>query len=360
MYTVSDDFLASIPSGTRVFVEATVEVASVLYPLNLGDGSVSVREGNVRRTFSGSFSHDELTSSELYELLSNEAAILRVSVGFDWGGTSESVDVFSGRIGKAVLSMAEPRVNVSAADFGYDLAQQTFVPALTQAAGMTRRAAIAAIMSDGFPGVTVTDVATDTGTLLSEQTWSASRWDAIDQLATDGNMECFFAPDGSFIIRDLPSLGTPVYLMRTADGGTITAYTRERPLDKLFNAVVVKPKTTDGSQTWSQVFVEITDTASPRHKSKVGVRAVTVDNVTGTLAEATAVANMKLERVQGRTETVALQAIANPALELGDTVQIVAQPWLDTPATSINHIVDSYTFNLGSWSMSLATRNMGA
>lgn len=360
MYSVSDDFLASIPSGTRVFADASLEVASVSYPLNMGDGSVSVRDGNVRRTFSGVFSHDELTASELYDLFSNEAAVLRVSVGFDWGGSSEAVDVFSGRVSKAVLNMAEPRVSVTAADFGYDLAQQTFVPALTQSAGMTRRAAIAAIVSAGFPGVTVTDIATDTGTLQSEQTWSGTRWDAIQQLATDGNMDCFFAPDGSFVMRDLPTLGTPVYLMRTAEGGTITAYTRERPLDKLFNAVVVKPKTTDGSQTWSQVFVEITDTASPRHKSKVGVRSLTLDNVTGTEAQALAIATAKLEQVQGRTETVALQAIANPALELGDTVQIVAQPWLDTPATSLNHIVDSYTFDLGAWSMSLSTRNMGA
>lgn len=360
MYTVSDDFLASIPSGSRVFVDASVEVASVVYPLNMGDGSVSVREGNVRRTFSGVFSHDNLTASELYDLFSNEASILRVSVGFDWGGgASESVDVFSGRVSKAVLNMAEPAVSVSAADFGYDLAQQTFVPALTQAASTTRRAAIAAIVADGFPGVTVADIATDTGTLGSEQTWNGSRWDAIEQLATDGNMECFFAPDGSFIIRDLPTLGAPVYLMRTADGGTITAYSRERPMDKLFNAVVVKPKTTDGSQTWTQVFVEITDTSSPRHKSKVGVRSLTVDNVTGTEEQAIDVANAKLEQVQGRTETVALETIANPALELGDTVQIVAQPWLDTPASAVTHIVDSYTFDIAAWSMSLSTRNMG-
>lgn len=359
MYTVSSDFIASIPAGTRVFTTATVKVDAVTYSVQLSDGSVSVRDGNVHRTFTGSLSHASLTSSELYDLLSNEGAILNVSVGFDWGSTTESVAVFAGRISRASLSVAEPRVSVTAADFGYDLAQQTLIPALTQAVGTTRRAAIAAIVTAGFPGVTVTDTATDTGTLISEQTWSGTRWDAIKQLATDGNMECFFAPDGRFIIRDIPTISTPVYMLRTSDGGTITSYSRERPLDKLYNAVVVKPKNTDGSQTWSQVYVEITDTASQRHKSKIGVRSVAVDNVSGSEAEATAVANAKLLQVQGRTETVALQAIANPALELGDTVQVIAQPWLDTPATAVTHIVDSYTFNIKDWSMSIATRNMG-
>lgn len=360
MYSVSSDFLASIPSGTRVAFTATVTVGATVYPLDMVGGKVEVRNQNVHRTFSGSFSHSSLTSYALYDLLSNEGAVLKVKVGFDWGDTSETISVFTGRIGKATLGMSKAFVQVNASDYGYDLAQQTLTPAVTQAAGMTRRAAIAALVSDGFPGVVITDTATDTGTLISETTWSASRWDAINTLATDGNMQCFFAPDGSFIIRDIPVISTPVYLFRTSDGGTITAYNRERPLDKLYNAVTVKPSTTDGSQTWSQVTVEITDTASPRHKSKVGVRALALSNMTGTLAEATAVATKKLVQVQGQTETIALEAIANPALEVGDTVQVTAQAWLDTPPTTLTHLVDGYSFDIGKWSMSVATRNLGS
>lgn len=360
MYSVSSDFLASIPSGTRVMVTATVTVNSTVYPLEMVDGKVDVRNQNVHRTFTGSFSHASLTSYALYDLLSNEGAVLKVKVGFDWGDVTETVNVFTGRIGKASLGMSKAYVQVSASDYGYDLAQQVLLPAVTQAAGMTRRAAIAALVSDGFPGVTVTDTSTDTGTLISETTWSGTRWDAINSLANDGNLQCFFAPDGSFIIRDVPVIGSPVYLLRTADGGTITAYNRERPLDKLYNAVTVKPSTTDGSQTWSQLTVEITDTSSPRHKSKVGVRSLVLSNMTGTLAEATAVATKKLVQVQGQTETIALEAIANPALEVGDTVQIVAQAWLDTPPTTLTHLVDGYSFDIGKWSMNVATRNLGS
>lgn len=360
MYTVTDDFIDSIPSGTRVTYAATVTVASTSYTLDMVAGSVSVREGNVRRTFTGDFSHSDLTSYQLYDLLSNEAAVLHVTVGFNWGGSSESVDVFRGRLSKTTLGGAQGFVTVTAADFGFDLNQQTLTPSITQAAGTTRRNAIKALVQDGFPGVTITDTASDTGTLLAEQTWSGTRWEAINQLATDGNMDCFFAPDGSFIIRDIPTIGTPVYLFRTQDGGTITAYDRERPFDKLFNAVVVQPKNTDGSQGWTQQLVEITDTASPRHKSKIGVRALKVANVTGDATQALAVANKQLWQVLGKTETVALTAIANPALEIGDTVQIVAKPWLDHEEVALTHLVDSYTFNILAWSMSVSTRNMGA
>lgn len=346
-------------AGTANASTSTATTTASLHQLEIAEASVNVKTGSIRRTLNASLSNKNLTASELYDLLSSEASILRVNVGFDWGGNTETTPVFTGRVSKASLSMSEASVNILAADYGYDIAQQTLIPAVTQTAGITRREAIAELVSAGFPGVTITDTATDTGTLISEQTWSGTRWDAIKQLATDGNMECFFAPDGRFIIRDIPTISTPVYMLRTSDGGTITSYSRERPLDKLYNAVVVKPKNTDGSQTWSQVYVEITDTASQRYKSKIGVRSIAVDNVSGTEAEATAVANAKLLQVQGRTETVALQAIANPALELGDTVQIIAQPWLDTPATAVTHIVDSYTFNIKDWSMSIATRNMG-
>lgn len=359
MWAVSQSFLASIPAGSRVTNSATVTVEGVTTDLQMASGSVTVQDQNVHRTFSGVFSHKSLTAYELFDLLSYEGAVLKVKVGFDWGNTSETVDVFTGRISKASLRRSDAFVTVNAADYGYDLAQQTLEPALTQTAGITRRAAIAAIVSAGFPGVTITDTATDAGTLLAEQTWSGSRWDAISQLADDGKMQCFFAPDGSFIIRDQPTISTPVYLLRTGDGGSITGYTRDRPLDKLYNTVIVKPKTTDGTQTWTQVTVEVTDTASARHKSKVGVRALTLSNVTGTLAEATAVATAKLEQIQGRTETVALEAIANPALELGDTVQIIAQAWNDTPTVALIHLIDGYTFDIPTWSMSLATRNLG-
>lgn len=360
MWTVSKTFLDSIPAGSRVTSSATITVNGVSTALDMDSGSVMVQDQNVHRTFRGVFSHSVLTSQELYDLLSNEGAVLQVKVGFDWGDTSETITIFTGRTSTAVRNHSEETVTLNAADYGFDLAQQTFEPSLTQPAGTTRRAAIAAIVSGGFPGVVITDTATDTGTLLAEQTWSGSRWDAISQLADDGKLQCFFAPDGSFIIRDQPTIGTPVYLLRTSEGGTITSFDRQRPLDKLYNAVIVKPATTDGSQTWSQVTVEITDTASPRHKSKVGVRALSITNVTGGVAEATAVATAKLKQVQGKTETVAMNAIANPALEIGDTVQIIAQAWNDTPTVALTHLVDGYTFDIDTWSMSIATRNLGA
>lgn len=360
MWTVSQDFLDSIPAGSRVVVTAELDTDGTITTLQVVTGSVSGQDQNVRRTFSGSFSHESLSAYELYDLVSFDAAILSVSVGFDWGGVTEVVPVFMGRISRASLSMSDAHVSVSAADFGYDLAQQKFFPALTQAASMTRRAAIAAIVADVFPGITVSDSATDTGTLLSEQTWTGSRWDAIKSLATDGNMECFFGPDGSFIIRDLPTIGTAVYLFKTHEGGTITGFDRERPLDKLFNAVVVKPATTDGSQTWTPVTAEITDVTSPRHKSRIGVRPLEISSSTATSIGASTIAGEKLLQVQGRTETVSLDSIANPALELGDTVQVVAQAWHEVPTVALTHLVDGFTFDINKWSMSLSTRNMGA
>ncbi|MGB3414029.1 MAG: DUF5047 domain-containing protein [Microbacteriaceae bacterium] len=358
---MSEEFLQTLPTGFRGINEAIASVNGDDYPLELTSGQVTMTGQEVNRTFTGKVSSEKYSVNELYDLLSIEGAIISIQTGMSWGGANqEIVPVFKGRIQTASKTETEGVVNLRASDYGADLNAQELITPIVHSASVTRRQAIIQLVQYGVPGVSFRDTSTDTGTLGSEQTWTGRLRQAIDTIAADAGVECFFAPDGAFVIRDaITEPGEPVYLMRTGNEGTITGLDRNRPLDRLFNCVIVEAATTDGSQPWSQVVVEITDTNNPRHKSKIGIRPIRIKSPTASETEAQRIGTQKLAQVQGKTETVVLSGITNPALERGDTIQIIAEGWKEQPAVVLNHIVDGLSMNLASFAMNLSTRNMG-
>lgn len=360
MWDVSEEFLGALTAGLRHVSRATVTVGEVETELEVAACQIQVRDGLQHRQVTGAeFGSATLTPTELYDLLSSDAAILRIWTGIRVGLSPEWVPVFTGRLSIGRLDAASGTVSVTAADFGFDLSRQELWPPVVQAGTLTRREAVAELVEGAFPGITIVDEATDTGTLGTEQTWTGKRSEAIESLLSDGAMEGFFLPDGRFLIRDIPDIGTPVYTVRTGEQGTIKTFERERPLDQLFNCVVMQATATDGSQGWDQVTAQIDDPLSPRHPDKIGLRTFEAQSFTGTEAEALAAAEARLRKVTGRTETVRLGVVSNPALEYGDTVALVVQGWLDRPAMTFTHIIDSLTFDLVSWHQDLSTRNLG-
>lgn len=360
MWDVSADFSASIPVGGRIACGLTVEVDGATTALHPSALSISLQEGNVRRQATATVVADTMSPAALFSLLSTELATFRSTAGFSWGIEEEQIPIFTGRAAQVVMQQASGSVTVALADFGADLAAVTCTPEIVQAASLTRRAAIAELAAIAFPGVIVVDDASDTGTLGSDQTWSGSVWDAINALAVDGLMDVAFRPDGRLWIRDMPTLGQPVTLIRSGAGGTIKSFDRTRPLDKLYNTVIVTPGTTDGSQTWQSATIDVTqlDPASRRRPALAGPRVKTVTSSTAASTEdAAAIARIELGKVLGVTETVSCELIANPAIDLYDSVSLVAQVDPQENAISVTHIVDGWNFDALAWSMSLSTRS---
>jgi hypothetical protein len=187
-----------------------------------------------------------------------------------------------------------------------------------------------------------------------------SRWEAINALATDARAEVFFYPDGTAVIRDLPVLGAPVWRAATGPGGTILSGDRQRPLDRMWNTVIVNPAATDGSQGWTSVSAQIANPMHPRYPGRfgIGVRPFTIDSPTaGDVTEAMAIAEAKLRDVQGTTETISLGLLSNAALEGGDVIDITFSAWEDTPSQTVTHMVDGFTLDLSTGAMTLATRS---
>lgn len=370
-WQVSDAFLKTIAVGGRVVADLSMTAGGVTTPLSkISDCTVNLQEGNVRRTMSVSLIPNleaGQRTDDLYDLISTELATFQLRIGFDWGsGQRETVYAFTGRATEGGSKQASGLVTLSAADYGADLAAVDCDPAIVQAETMTRRDAIKALIAYAFPGAVIEDTATDAGTLDSEQTWSGKVLDAINTLATDGGIDVSAGPDGKWRLRDMPTLGKPVRLLRMGDAGTIKGIDRKRPLDKLYNRVTVNPASTDGSQDWDSVTVDVTsiDPSSPRRAELAGPRVKVITSPTATEAEALSAATAELRRVIGRTETITTDIFLDPSLDLYDTVQIVGQREADGGITAVNHIIDGATFNVisrgeAAWSASISTRNTG-
>lgn len=290
-----------------------------------------------------------------FGLLSVPGTQILLSHGFVYGGADrEMLPMLTGELTTAAHVTGEGVITVSVADRWQKLVASPRLFPYTPATTSRRVDEIAAAVQDVFPGITIRNTATDTGTIGTAQAWT-DRAAQVDAYAKDGGMEVYFAPDGALVIRDVPQItDTPAWTIKTGRGGSLMALTRTRPLDRLYNTVILTPATTDPLQTWTQVIAQITDPNDPRHPNRIGIRPYPYASPTAlTLAQAQTIAAQVLNRITGTTETLDLSALAMPALDGGDVVRIE-----DGSGSSIvNHFAQQLTIDLGSGEMSANTRS---
>jgi hypothetical protein len=59
----------------------------------------------------------------------------------------------------------------------------------------------------------------------------------------------------------------------------------------------------------------------------------------------------------GTVETLAITSIANPALEANDSLRVITPRLNNEPAKIFQHFIDSYSLNLMTGDMNMATRS---
>lgn len=354
-YSVSQRFLDTIPKHHQLVTTCLVTpYGGTATPLKMTSGSVTAdRSQAIRRT--AALVVEGGTS--IYSLLSAPGTRVAIDHGFAWSGTDqELVPMIRSELTSAVLPLGNGTIQVALADYWQRLAAAEYVDAYSPAVASTRVAEITTAVQQALPGVTVTNLASDTGTVGTAQAWT-SRSDMITAFATDGGMEAYFASDGTFVLRDIPQITDPIaYLIKTGASGTLDTLTRTRPLDKLYNTVILTPATSDSSQTWTQVTAQITDTSDPRHPDRIGTRPYRYASPTLlTEDDAANVAAQLLAKVTGTTETLSLDALAHPGLEPGDIVRALTP--LDGGADIVNHFLEQCSWDLATGAMSASTRN---
>lgn len=361
MQTVSDRFLEALKGPHEYRTTCTIT------PPGGSATTVSVEGGNlqvdassrIRRRING---FQIVGDSTTYELVATPGAIFNVRHGLVYGASDELIPVFSGEAQTSSQTFADGTLSLNLIDLGNWLARCRFLAPYAPAVGTSRVAAISAVVAAAIPGVTISNLSSDTGALGTAQVWTNGPLDVISDLTNDGNTDGYFRPDGVFVIVDKPSTSTPyVWSAASGAGGVLIQAQRARPTDRLYNTVVVRPSASDGSQTWAQQTATITDTTHPRHSSKIGVVPYFYASPSASSASvALSIARTILDRVLGTVETLSIESIANPALEANDSIRIITPQLNNEPAKIFQHYIDSYSLNLSTGAMTMATRSQVA
>jgi hypothetical protein len=328
-------------------------------PVTLRWSSLSVAFNasiGIRRTADATL--PPVLGTDLYSIVSTPGAIFHVEHGIDYGaGRTELVDVFHGEAADGGVNIVAGEIRLRLSDLWQRVERCRFPSPYSPSAG-TRSARIAAAITSAVPAATVNVLTEDGGSTVGGKTWDRDRTQFVKDLAADGSLDAYFEPDGSFTIRSLPLMdaASSVYVLRTGEYGTIINADRERPLDRLYNTVIVLPS--DESQTWARQTATVTDPDHPRHPDKIGVVPFFYSSPTITTAGRAATAGRSiLQRVLGTTETLKLGALSNPALEGGDIVTVVHESTETDPGFGAAHFVDSGTLDCATGEMTLQTRS---
>lgn len=358
MWPVSAQFLEALRGPHKLRTTVTVTVpGGVAVPVELISGTISVdASSRIRRTGSLNL----FGNQAVYDMVSTPGAVVRVLHGLSYGRAEELVPVLTGELSSPAQQIGTGSISVRLVDFGQRVARSRFLSPYSPAAGTSRTTVIGQVVSDAV-STTVTNISTDTGTLAGGRTWNENRWDVVTDLALDGGTEAYFTPDGLFTIRNAPQITDPaVWTINAGEGGVLIAAVRERPLDRLYNTVIVRPSATDGTQTWTQQKVQITDPTDPLHPSKVGEATYFYSSPTASSASAAVAAGQRiLERVTGLQESLNISAMSNPALDANDVIRIITPRTGVDAAETFQHFVDSLSLDLASGAMTIRTRSLG-
>jgi len=313
---------------------------------------VTVTEG---RTIRRTCRLQVVGTPDLYELLSTDGTVLAIEHGLRFGNTTELVPVFTGEVIRGGRGFGDSLVEVAGHDFGHWLTEARFLTPYSPTGSPTRAAAISGLVTGGKPGTTVHVTTASTGNITAGL-WDRLRVDAIDDIARDGNLDAFFLPDGSYMVRDSKTITTLAdYTVRGGRGGTLTDGERVRPLDRRYNTVVVSPAST--GQVWTAQTAQVSDTANPRHPDRIGVRPYFMSLPTVTsAAQALDVAQVALDRIVGTSESIAFGAVSNPALDCGDVVRVVIPGLNGEPDEIVQHFLTALSLDLATGSMTADTR----
>lgn len=360
MRAVSDQFRNALDQSGKRSTRVTI-TAPGGGPVDLAwsDGSITGQVGTGQR-YGAELTVTPIAGQNTAALLGTPGAIVKIEHGVDFGaGRIERVPVFTGEVASSPsIAILGGDISVSLADQWKRIERARFLAPYTPPAN-TRAATIAAVVTAAIPGVQI-QILADGGSHGGGTTWDRDRTQLIQDLARDGGLEAGFDAAGVFVIRNLPTASAaPVWDLRTGVASNILEASREIPLDRLYNMVVVVPASEE--QTWTAQVVDTLLPSHPRHKSKIGSVPYFWASPTATTAAAAYAAGKKiLERVLGEASTLNVSALGNPALEPGDVVQVSHDPTATDPGIAARHYTDSLTVALRNYSMELATRSAAA
>jgi hypothetical protein len=358
MWEVSDRFLEALRVSHEVSsrIDVFFDGALVYEDLPVEEGSVSVDEGSqVRRNASLTVADPNLNPSSIIDMLAPFGTEFMVRRGIRFPeGDEETIPLGVFRIDEAAQSTWTDGVSISGSDRSGGLVDARFVAGWNTVGGVEIRAEIEAIVRDVYPNIEFYDE-TDDDTLTQPAVWERDRMEAIETLAKALGAEFIFDPLGRAVLRPVTTSlnDTPNWTVDCGERGVMIDVSTGISRSEVFNAVAAFGEPQDGTPpvqgfafvtsgplAWGGTFGK-----KPRFFSSQFV---------STSEQAQKAAKSILVRSTGFNRQVNPTSIVNPALDAGDTLQIILPD-----SKEYWHAVRSFTIPLrASENLPIVTREL--
>lgn len=314
----------------RVRVTAYSANVGSVTDLPLSSGSVTVDVGSQTRRSGrlGFAASGHWWPDDPFAILSPLGSELSIEYGIVLDATiTEWVPLIRGPIVDVRRSQpfgGDAAIEVTMADRSIRVADAKFDQPVQTLAGATTVSEIRRLITDVLPTVTVTDL-TGSTQVAAQLEIERERWtDGVEKLAASIGAEVFADPLGNFTIRTQPTLSdNPVWTLANDAFSIVTGLDERATRDGAYSKVVASGQRTDGT---APVWAAVTDTDpnSPTYiNGPFGTRTkFLTSNLLTTAPQCTTAATAVLARSKGMAGGLTLQAIPNPALDVGDVVTL--------------------------------------
>ncbi len=343
----AEDWDRQLRSGAEVGIEVTpMQGLTSQPPLQVEQMAYEASEGRLVRSKVTLTITDWLTRSEAVSRLAPAITDLVIKV---WVGPEITGYVWLGRF--RITSLRRSRSStweVEAEDYGRVLADSRLLHPWGVPAGSDVVGAMSFLIMDGIPdALLVNPFAIEVAT-AANQVFEVDRAKALEDLAASIGCEWYMTENTAtpvVRVRPVPKvIGTPLWTIDAGPNGVLTDVQETWSTDRLYNAVVASGTEalsgvsavayqTSGPYAWSATF------RRPRYYSSPAIT---------TAAQAESAARSLLARSLTLSEGVAVSAIVNPALEVGDPVlvRVPAEPFRPqgSTATDLPRIVTSVSW----------------
>lgn len=220
-----------------------------------------------------------------------------------------------------------PTVPLSASDRAETIVEDRFLAPVQSGADALVTTRIRDLITDSVPGVAFGQV-DETYVAVPQLTWESDRAQALDDLAAGAGSLWYQLPDGRFTVRVVPWAGPdpvpPVATIDGSDSAVSVSVTTGR--DGVYTAVQVTGEAPTGDAPVSG-WAQDEDPASRTYvRGPLGRRVLQLQEDTiYQSSQAQSLARQWLRRTSAQVMAVATVSPFDPALELGDSVRIVAR-----------------------------------
>lgn len=362
MYGVTQRFLDALRASHKVRLWVDVYQRTPLVRLYrnvpISGGKVTIdASSQVRRTLDLTVSDPALMPT-VNNLLAPHGHELWVLRGIEYpNGQVEWTPLGLFRVDAVNWDVGGGSFSITATDRSRHVADARFEAPRRSNTALTVPGQISQLVKDVISNAAVSDT-TGSTTSTPDVTWERDRWEAIEELATSIGAEAYFGASADVKIRKVPAITDKVvWYVDAGETGVMVTGDRALSRESVYNVVVATGESTEGT-TPAYGIAEDTDPASPTYiGGQFGrVPRFYASPLLATNSQAALAAATLLEKVRSLNRQLDLSCVPNPALDVGDVIQV------RFPDGSVErHILDRIEVPLDATSpMALGTRTSRA